>query len=143
MLITAPTHVLDFCITDFNDNSFIELNNKFGDDSSYVYKIRCLCGNDKFIVYKDNHPTVIAQCCNCKKKITIYDLSFYPAATKIKKEYEFDEIDSNVAVYVNYEYDDEYMYEDDVDFDLNDISWAKVFIQREDKLRMILDDETS
>lgn len=51
--------------------------------------------------------------------------------------------DSATEVYVNYEYSDEYKYEDDVDFDLNDIVWAKVFIKKGDSINKILDDETS
>lgn len=97
---------------------------------SYVYKVTCKCNNNKFMVYKDSHPTVIVECCACKRRIIVYDLSFYPSATKLSKEYTMHCVsDSATEVYVNYEYSDEYKYEDDVDFDLNDIVWAKVFIK--------------
>ena len=42
-----------------------------------------------------------------------------------------------------YEYDDEFEFEDDVDFDSNDITWAKVFVYDQNILQKILDDETA
>lgn len=44
---------------------------------------------------------------------------------------------------MNYEYSDEFLYEDDVEFDVNDITWAKVFISNGSELIKILDDETA
>jgi hypothetical protein len=35
------------------------------------------------------------------------------------------------------------MFEDDVEYDENDISWAKAFIQNGENVKMILDDETA
>ena len=143
MDIKAPSHILNFCVRDIEDKTYVSLNEKYGDDFSYVYKIKCLCGNEKFMVYRDDHPSIFAKCCNCKKMITVYDLSFYPAAVKLNKEFELEMVDSGVTVYVNYEYNDEYMFEDDVEYDENDISWAKAFIQNGENVKMILDDETA
>ncbi len=74
----------------------------------------------------------------------MYDLKFYPAATKLNKQFTISKVDERlVQVYVNYEYDDEFLYEDDVEFDANDITWGKVFIADRDELKKILDDETA
>ena len=62
-----------------HDVFFQNLKQEYEGDFSYVDKVICDCKNDKFIIYKDNHPTVIAECCLCKKRIVIYDLSYYPA----------------------------------------------------------------
>lgn len=76
--------------------------------------------------------------------ITVYDLQYYPSAVKLDGDGNFDKVVENpVPVYMNYEYSDEFMFEDDVMFDENDITWAKVFIADNGKLRMILDDETA
>ena len=143
--IIAPRHILDYCSIDDEGEKVIQkLKEMYEGDFSYVYKVKCECSNDKFVVYKDSHPTVIAKCCACKRRIIVYDLSFYPSATKLNKEYTMHCLtDSATELYVNYEYSDEYKYEDDVDFDLNDIVWAKVFIKKNVSINKILDDETS
>ena len=143
--IVAPRHILDYCsINDEGDKLFQKLKDMYEGEYSYVYKVTCKCNNNKFMVYKDSHPTVIVECCACKRRIIVYNLSFYPSATKLSKEYTMHCVsDSATEVYVNYEYSDEYKYEDDVDFDLNDIVWAKVFIKKGDSINKILDDETS
>lgn len=76
--------------------------------------------------------------------ITVYDLKYYPAAIKLNKNFIISKVNERfVQVYVNYEYDDEFLYEDDVEFDANDITWGKVFIENNGELKKILDDETN
>ena len=144
MKIVAPDHIVDYCYRETKDMTYMYLNEKYGGEWSHIYKIRCSCNCDNFIVYKDAHPSVFAKCCQCGKILTIYDLRFYPAAIKLETEYPQEQIgDEAVNVYANYEYSDESLYEEDVSFDQNDVTWGKVFIKNENDLRIILDDETA
>ena len=141
---SAPNHIIEYCYKDDSDDYFIHLRKHYETENSFVYKLRCTCGCNKFIVYQDKHPSVFADCTNCGKMITVYDLAYYPSAVKLKKEFALTKVDvSPVSVYVNYEYDDEYLYEDDVEFEANDITWGKVFIGINNELIKILDDETA
>ena len=140
----APKHVSEYCYVDKSDSFYCYLQKKYGDDCSFVYKIKCTCGSMNFFVYKDAHPSIFAKCCCCEKNITIYDLAYYPAAVKLKKDFQIKEVDKNaVLVYANYEYDDEFLYEEDVLCDENGVTWGKVFIRKGDELIKILDDETA
>ena len=77
-------------------------------------------------------------------KITIYDLKYYPAAIKLDDNCPLSKVyHEPVSVFMNYEYSDEYLYEDDVAFDINDVVWGKVFIRVNNSLIKILDDETA
>lgn len=144
MNLIAPKHVSEYCIIDEHDEVFKELKHSLEDAFSYVYKIRCNCGNTRFLVYSDAHPSVYAKCSLCHKMIALYDLSYYPSAVKLDKKYSLEKVQKYpVLAYVNYEYDDEYLTEDDVDFDVNDITWAKVFINENGNIKKILDDETA
>lgn len=141
--IIAPTHVENYCNDVEGDIYFKKLKQEYAGDYSYLYKIICNCKNDKFIIYKDSHPSLYAECCLCKKRITIYDLSEYPAAIKLDKAYDLNRIaDFQYELYVNYEYSDEYLYEDDVVFDNNDITWVRAFVRTDAGIIKILDDET-
>lgn len=140
---SAPDHIRKNCYIG-NDPLYYHLCERYEDGKSFVYKLRCSCGCEMFTVYKDAHPTVYAQCQECKKMITVYDLQYYPSAVKVNGDRDVDKVVENpVLVYMNYEYSDEFMVEDEVMFDENDITWAKVFIADNGKLRMILDDETA
>lgn len=144
MEIIAPNHILEFCYIAHTDKLFLDLRKDYEDNLSYIYKIKCNCGNEKFYVYNDASPGVYAKCPICNRMITIYDLDYYPAAVKLNKHYEKELVeDKLVNVYVNFEYDDEYTFEDDVEFDMNDICWGKVFIGDNNGLKLILDDETA
>src|SRR5947208_1024671 len=50
------------------------------DDYHHYYQVQCSCGGRWFQVWKADKPAIAAQCKNCGKKITVYDVSFYPAA---------------------------------------------------------------
>lgn len=140
----APNHVIEYCYKDDTDDDFLYLCNHYESENSFVHKLRCTCSCNKFTVYKDKHPSVLAECANCGKVITVYDLAYYPSAVKLKKDFNLIKVDdSPVCVYVNYEYDDEYLYEEDVEFDANDVTWGKVFIANNNELKKILDDETA
>lgn len=141
---SAPNHVIEYCHIDENDSCFSHLCNTYKGANSFVYKLKCTCNCEKFIVYKDEHPSVFAKCNNCGKMITVYDLKYYPSAVKLNKDYTLNQINKDsVFVYVNYEYDDEFLYEEDVEFDADDITWGKVFILNNNYLIKILDDETA
>ena len=140
----APNHIMEYCYRDKNDSLYLSLCGKYEDINSFVYKLKCKCDCKKFILYKDKHPSVFAKCSNCEEWITIYDLKYYPSAVKIKKEMPLEHINLEAAfVYVNYEYDDEFLYEEDVDFNIDDITWGRAFMLNDNELVKILDDETA
>lgn len=140
----APNHIAEYCYLDSKDVLYCHLKNKYQGDNSFVYKLKCTCNCESFMVYKDVHPSVFAKCCYCDKMITVYDLDYYPVAVKLKREFPLKNVnDIPTSVYVNYEYNDEFLYEDDVEFDENDISWCKVFVENNNTLVKILDDETA
>lgn len=143
-MIIAPDHVASFCINSKSGDSTLRLlRDKYEGELSYVYKIKCTCGEEKFLVYKDDHPTIIAKCSRCMKRITVYDLAFYPTACKLKDSFELHKIlDDEVELYVNYEYSDDFII-DGMELDPNDITWAKAFIVKDGAIHMILDDETA
>ena len=144
MDIIAPNHVADYCVLDGTDKTLNYLMKEYAGELSYVYKIKCSCKFEKFNIYEDEHPTIVAQCCNCNKRITLYELSYYPAATKLNENFKMKATDfKEVNVYVNYEYSDDFMYEEDIEFNNNDITWAKAFVKKGDQTIKILDDETA
>ena len=142
----APVHIKKFCYEDYEDKTYCELREKYQDEVHFTWKIKCECGETKFKVLMDEHPSVFCKCSNCGKDITVYDLANYPAATKLKEELEEEQISIEDAedfnVYVMYEYSDEFE-EDDEEFDQNDITWAIAYIGNGDILEKILDDETA
>lgn len=144
MIKKAPNHVIKYCCIDKKDLYFKHLCDMYQDVNSFVYKLKCTCNCEKFIVYHDEHPSVFAKCNDCKKMITVYDLKNYPSAVKLNNDYNLKELyENSIHVYMNYEYDDEYMYEEDVEFDNDDITWGKVFVLKDNQLMKILDDETA
>lgn len=142
----APFHVINYCNIDEDDNTYQELVNEYQDKYHFVYKIKCSCCNDKFEVYKDDHPTVLLRCTNCANEIVAYDLKYYPAAVKLNVDLEMKKVvcqnSDKFNVYCMYEYAEEF-YE--VDFDENDITACMVFIRSidDDFLNIIVDDETA
>lgn len=140
----APDHIKDFCDSFSNgDKIFEEIKNKYEGDFSFVYRVVCSCKNSLFWIYKDEHPTIVLECSKCKKRITAYDLKNYPLAIKLNENYALKLVFINSCpVYVNYEYSDEYLYNDDVSFDNNDITWCRVMAYNEGHIQIILDDET-
>lgn len=147
MNIFKPTHIEKYCCLDNKDLTYNELYLKYKDNYTYIYKIICTCSNEKFKVYKDNHPSVYIECSHCSNKIIVYDLDFYLASRKLDKHLEkyqliFEDLEY-FEVYAIYEYSDEYLCENDVEFNQNDIDWAKVYIKNNNLIIKILDDETS
>lgn len=150
MNATCPEHLEGLCEKLKNPSKY-SIN--YCDELSeytFAYEIKCSCQNTEFMIYKDEHPTVIVECNCCAKKITIYNLDYYPAATKLKKEFPLEKYisqsnDELFNVCVLYEYSDEFEYEDDVDFDRNDISWCVVYGYglKSKKVFEIINDETA
>lgn len=111
---SAPKHIIEYCYRDNDDSAYAYLYEAFGAETSFVYKVKCTCNCERFIVYQDAHPSVFAKCCNCGNTITVYDLKYYPAAVKLNRNYAVNKVDENsVRVYVNYEYNDEFLDEED------------------------------
>lgn len=142
----APVHIKKFCYEDNEDRTYCKLQEEYQDEYTFVWKIKCECGETKFKVFTDEHPSVFCKCSKCNKDITVYDLANYPAATKLKEELETEQVCmegvEDFNVYAIYEYSDEFE-EDDEDFDQNDITWAYAYIGNDDIVEKILDDETA
>ena len=143
---TAPIHIKKFCYEDNEDRTYCELREKIYDEVHFLWKIKCDCGETKFKVFTDKHPSVFCKCRQCNKDITVYDLSNYPAAVKLNEEFEAEQVYiegvEDFNVYAIYEYSDEFE-EDDEHFDQNDITWATVYIRNGNIVKKILDDETA
>lgn len=145
----APGHIKDYCIEIDSENEFIELSELYSSEYSFVYQIACPCGCHKFHVYIDEHPTALAECSKCKNKFVLYDLSLYPNAIKLSKQFEMKKFTTinglNVfELCVLYEYSDEFEFSDE-NFDVNDITGFSLFAFDDDigKIITIFDDETA
>ena len=137
----APTHIEDFCVVAKSDPFYNQLYDKFFNDYTSVFKIRCSCGSSKFFVYKDNHPSIYLKCKCCSREIIAYELDFYPAATKLEDFKPrtlvcINGID-NFNVYAIYQ------YPEDAGLDKDDISWCVIYIKNDENVVKILDDETA
>ena len=143
----SPEHINKYCyIPDNNDNVFQELVRKLGSDYLFVFKVKCTCENDGFFVYKDKHPTVELDCPVCNENISVYDLKYYPCAVKLNEDYVLDKVSNDLyCVYVAFEYSNEFEEEDDVEFDINDISWCYVYVKNitTNELIELVNDETA
>ena len=67
--IIASSHVEIYCSDVKADIFFQRLKHEYSGDYSYLYKIICNCKNDLFLIYKDNHPSLFAECSSCKKRL--------------------------------------------------------------------------
>ena len=65
----APSHVETYCKNMEEDVCFQRLKQEYGGEYSHLFKIICDCKNDKFLIYKDNHPSLFAECSSCKKRL--------------------------------------------------------------------------
>ena len=141
MLDLEPTHVADYCYRDYSDRIFLRLLDVYDGLYTTINIIKCSCGNNRFVVYIDPNPTVEIVCKCCLKRISVYDLAYYPAAVKCPKDNDVFSIvhldsQSEFKVYAIYEYSDDYDGE-------NDVSWCHVYISTDDDLIEIVNDETS
>ena len=137
----APTHIKKYCVCDHSDKIFESIFNRFDDTNMSINKIKCTCGNDLFNVYTDPNPTVKVICTECLNEIIVYDLIYYPAATKCPQEDDVFEmvtlnLQSELNVYAVYDYGDE--YEDE-----NDVTWCYVYISFLDDVFELINDETA
>lgn len=146
----CPEHIENFVEILQNGEKYkIEYFDELG-EYTFAYELKCLCSNKIFKIYIDEHPSVVVECNRCGKKIIVYDLKYYPAATKLKeklplKKYISQYGDELFNVCVIYEYSDEFEYEDDVEFDKNDISWCMTYGYglKSQKVFEIINDETT
>ncbi|MDE6713680.1 MAG: hypothetical protein K2K20_08085 [Lachnospiraceae bacterium] len=143
---TAPVHIKKFCFEDNEDRIYRKLQEEIYDEVHFLWKIKCECGETKFKVFTDEHPSVFCKCSRCNKDITVYELSNYPAAVKLNEEFEVEQVFiegvEDFNVYAIYEYSDEFE-EDDDEFDPNGITWAEVYIGNGSIVEKIVDDETA
>lgn len=144
-MIYVPDHVRKYC-KKTNITRQIEHKYEMYDDYySFVYQVVCTCGCEDFDVYKNLCPYVYAICKQCNKKIVIYDLECYPAASFPSNwmpfELEFTKIETNKII-VNYDYDDEYAITDSR-FNMNNITGFNMWIYSDGIYKLIIDDETA
>lgn len=140
-MIIAPLHVKEYCIVDNEDPNFVRIRKHFYNSNAQVYKLRCSCGSHNFYCYSNEHPDFICECASCCKRIVVYDLSEYPCACKLNKEFELKLLQQEpTLVYPVYEYSDDF-YE--TGSDVNDITWFSVYIVNGGILQLAVDDETA
>ena len=130
------------------EHSVVSAEDKFSadiDEFHHYFQIVCnACGSRAFHLFLSDKDTVKALGAQCEKMVLIYDLALYPAATKLKDDESFSEIDLTKAgalpIYVSYEYGG---FDDDQEFDQNDITWCQVFVEKGGELLKVFDDETA
>jgi|SRR5687767_15284946 len=124
-----------------------DANHLFPDDHDnfhHYYLIKCRCGEFRFSLVEGSKKSLVATCERCNREWRIYDLAYYPSASKLKGEEHFGKIlvpkEQSSKLFIGYEYGET----DDGDaFDRNDITWCIVFVEKEGKLQRIFDDETA
>jgi len=143
---TTPENVNKYCYAPKNDDAYLRLAQEYEDGYTFVYKIKCICENQHFFVYKDKHPTVELKCNKCSEHISVYDLKYYPCAVKLNKEYPLKLVSNDLyCVYVVFEYSNESEDEEDVPFDDNDITWCYIYIKNiiANEVIELINDETA
>jgi hypothetical protein len=130
------------------ENSVVKADDqfpKFADDFHHYFQIVCnSCGGRLFRLFVGDKRTVNAVCEACRVNVLVYDLERYPAATKTTGEETFSENQwttrTALPVFVGYEYGE---FDDDQEFDQNDITWCQIFVLHEGSLVVVFDDETA
>ena len=131
------------------DGWVVEANDRFpdeADDFHHFFKIQCECGRELFRLFESNKRSVKATCASCGRETLVYDLSRYPAASKLSGVESFvpmsvDQGDSGLRVFVMYEYGEP---DEDQKFDPDDISWCQVFVESKNgQIKKVFDDETA
>lgn len=84
----VPEHIKEYSFEINKSDTFNKIKDIYSDKYSFVYKIVCTCGCHDLYIYIDDHPTALAECAKCKKKITLYDLALYPNAIKLSNKFE-------------------------------------------------------
>lgn len=145
-MLIAPDHIKQYCFCSKKTRLLFE----FQDDYSFVYQIRCTCGCKHLKIYMNDTPKVIAYCQNCGNKITIYDLTLYPTSAPMSdwipgwlaQERELQPLqclDDN-GLFVNYQYG---YCVTDTEFNENDVTGFNMWIYKNEKMLLIIDDETA
>lgn len=140
-MVIAPLHAKQYCVDDYNDVDLQRIKSSIFNPNTHAYKLRCSCGSYLFYCFTNEHPDFICNCANCNKMIVVYDLSEYLAANKTDSSFELKAINQSPStVYPVYEYGDDFY---DTGSNENDVTWFSVYIKNNDKLCMVLDDETA
>lgn len=133
-MTTHPRH-----LTDWVESADINQFRSDADEFHHYFKLRCKCGADSFELFKSDKHTVRARCQTCAREVTVYDLAYYPAATKLAGSESFRLVGAG-KVYMMYEYGEA---EDDEVFNPDDITWCQIWLGRQSDLELVLDDETA
>lgn len=144
-MMIMPNHIEGYVEKLPNKSKYIEYE---FDEYTMPYEVKCSCGSKEFVVYNNEEPRVELKCTKCGKRIVVYDLDFYPCASKYKEEqlnqYTSPEEDNIFNVAVVYEYSDEFPFSDE-EFDCNDVTWCNVYVYgvNSNKVYEIVNDETA
>lgn len=145
-MLPRPDHIQGY-VEKLKDKSKYGITYEF-DEYTLPYEVKCNCKNSEFMVYHNEEPRVVVECTQCRNKIIVYDLDYYPCGEKWKEEelnlYISSEGDDVFNVCVVYEYSDEFPYSHK-QFDRNDITWCHIYIYgvKSKKAYEIVDDETA
>ena len=140
-MIIAPLHVKNYCVDDSEDFGLQKIKGEFSNPNTHPYKLQCSCGSHSFFCFTNEHPDFICNCAKCGKKIVVYDLHEYPAATKTNAVFKLRQINNEpTPVYPIYEYGDDFL---DAGADENDITWFYAYVVINGNLTLVLDDETA
>jgi len=135
-----PDHLRGFVV------SAADLFPSYEDNYHYHYQVVCRCGSRLFRVYVSDKESVKAHCAACNTEIMLYDLSKYPAATKLEGPEEFQRLTTKdqrdaTKVFVMYEYS---RLRENMEYDPNDITWFYLWLEdKQGVLEMMIDDETA
>lgn len=114
------------------------------DEDADSFLLKCTCGSYAFHLFEGDKRSVVAQCLKCDSRIVVYDLVFYPSATKVKGEEIFQPFPGmdrlGDGVYLVYEYGE---FDEGDEFDQNDITWCQIFVMQAGGLKKVFDDETA
>ena len=116
------------------------------DEYHSAVQVQCPCGCNWFTLTKGTKPSLIATCQASGHKVTVYDVSLYPAATAQKGREEFTPVrhpegDDCFQIFAVFEYGE---LDDDQVFNRNDVTWCQIIIENAAGSRTtILDDETA
>jgi hypothetical protein len=129
-------------------NNIIDASHRFeGETSDFhkYYQAVCTCGGELFELFESNLQTVHAVCTACSTRLAIYDLEYYPAATKLSGPETFETMNPQCTgpsrVFVQFEYGEP---EPDVEFDANDVTWCAIYTETPNgDLTKVFNDETA
>ncbi len=147
MKYCCPEHIDGYCQPVIDESPFREIRDKYANAHRFLYQIKCDCGGYVFRIVCDKHPTLVAVCPHCGRKITVFDMAEYTTGSKGEEALEGILLrtgDGNelFQLCAMYEYGEVYRGFGD-GFDFNDVSWGSAWACDEatKRITMVLDKE--